>query len=188
MAIELKVGITNNKNNIIISDNTGDFNAVSNPGGWGHPNANRTTPSPVSAISLNIYLPGASAPLATANLLGTTFFTSSDRAYDIFGDPSAVVPTFTLQDGIFKYETVFTISSVTYTVTTYSLRDNDLRCSIGELALGNMDTNDFQEVKLMYDKMVQAFECEEYTLAQNLYAEIQDMLTDCSPYTIGCNC
>ena len=107
--------------------------------------------------------------------------TTVDRAYNL---TSGV----TVQDGVWRYVVTYTISAVTYTITKYALRDNDLKCQIGALALGDMDTNNFEEIKTMYDKMVQAFLCEEYILAQELYEEISDMLTDCSPYSYNCNC
>lgn len=181
MALELKVGILNNKSAIIITEDTGNYNAVTNPTGWGSPNAAYTNP-PVTAISLNIYYPSATTPsVSNINLLATTFFTSTDRAYNL---TSAI----TLQDGVWKYVVNYTISSINYSVTKYALRDNVIRCLIGQLALSDMDTNNFEEVKLLYDKMVQAFECEEYILAQELYQEIKDALADCSPYISNCNC
>ena len=181
MALELKVGILNNKTAIIITEDTGNYNAVTNPTGWGSPNAAYTNP-PVTAIALNVYYPGTTTPsIATINLLTTSFFTSVDRAYDL---TSAV----DLQDGVWKYIVSYTISGVSYSVTKYALRDNTIRCLIGQLALGDMDANNYEEVKLLYDKMVQAFECEEYVLAQELYEEINDALTDCSPYSLNCNC
>ena len=54
-----------------------------------------------------------------------------------------------------------------------------------------MDINNYAEAKLLYDRMVQAFDCEEYTLAQELYEEINFLLSDsdCNAYSIGgCNC
>lgn len=193
MPLELKIGIINNDDNIIISDDTGNYNAISNPGGWdatGVTNPAHTTPTPVSVVSLDIYLPGTTTALSpSSNLLTTTFFTTTDRAYNLFTDPSAVVPTFALQDGVWKFVVKFTISGVDNEKITYALRTNVIRCSIGKLALGNMDTNNFEEAKLLYDKMVQAFECEDYTLAQELYEEINFFFTDCSPYSINsCGC
>ena len=189
MALDIKIGIINNDDSIIINDNTGDYNAINNVGGWGSPNSVHATPTPVSAISLDIYLPGTTVSIGAANLLGTTFFTSTDRAYNLYTDPSSVVPSFQLQDGVWKYVTSFTISSVSTTITTYSLRTNNLDCSIAKLALGDMDTNSYYEVKLAYDKMIQAFKCGEYNLSQDLYSEIIDMLTDCSPFSINsCGC
>jgi hypothetical protein len=193
MPLEIKIGIINNDDNIIISDDTGNYNAISNPGGWdatGVTNPAHTTPTPVSVVSLDIYLPGTTTALSpSSNLLTTTFFTTTDRAYNLFTDPSAVVPTFALQDGVWKFVVNFTISGVLNEVKKYALRTNVIRCSIAKLALGNMDTNNFEEAKLLYDKMVQAFECEDYTLAQELYEEINYFFTDCSPYSINsCGC
>jgi hypothetical protein len=188
MALEIKIGILNNKDNIIITEDTGNYNAVSNPGGWGAPNFAYTNP-PVIAISLNIFLPGTTTGIGASNLLGTTYFTTTDRAYNLFTDPSTVVPTFTLQDGVWKYVVTYTISTIPYVITKYALRTNEIRCEIAKLALGDMSSNSYEEVKTMYDKMVQAFECEEYILAQDLYQEIKEFFTDCSPYSINsCGC
>ena len=190
MALSIQIGILNNDADIIVVDNTGNYNAISNSGGWGAPNAAYTNP-PVTAIALDIFLPGTTTTIGASALLGTTFFTTTDRAYNIFTDPSAVVPTFALTDGVWKYVFAFTISSVVTTITKYSLRVNNLICSIGKLALGNMDINNYAEAKLLYDRMVQAFDCEEYTLAQELYEEINFLLSDsdCNAYSIGgCNC
>lgn len=188
MALDLKVGILNNKASIIITEDTGDYNAVSNITGWGAPNYAYTNP-PVTALALNIYYPGsATVSIGPVNLLGTTYFTSADRAYDL-------TSSLTLQDGVWKYIVTYTIivdvvteESVDYVVTKYALRDNDIKCKIGQLALGDMTSNSYEEFKIMYDKMVQAFECEEYVLAQELYEEINDMFTDCAPYSVNCNC
>ena len=54
--------------------------------------------------------------------------------------------------------------------------------------IGGPGSNGYEEIKDLYDRMVQAFECEEYVLAQELYEEIQEAFTDCSPYCIKCNC
>lgn len=188
MALEIKIGILNTDDSIIVVDQTGDYNAVTNPTGWGSPNDARTTPSPVSAIAIDIFLPGTTATIGTGSLLATTFFSGSSRAYNVYEDPSTVIPTFTLQDGVWKYEVTYTISTVPVTKTVYSLRTNELDCKIAKLALGNMDDNDFVEIKATYDKMVHAFNCGEYVLAQELYEQVIDMLTDCSPYSSGCNC
>ena len=192
MALSIKIGIINYDDSIIITDETGDYNAVSNPGGWdatGVTNPAHTTPSPITAINLDIYLPGSVSSIGISNLITTTFFTSTDRAYDIFKDVSSVVPTFVLQDGIWKYVINFAGSGITL-LPQYSLRVNDLVCSIGKLALSDMDTNNYAEVKLMYDRMVQAFDCADYTLAQDLFDEITLMLSDsdCNSWSIGSSC
>jgi len=189
MALAIKIGIINYDDKIVITDNTGDYNAVSNPGGWGNPPNVAHTSGPITAINLDIYLPSSAVSIGTSNLITTTFFTSVDRAYDLLNDVTSVVPTFTLQDGIWKYVINFVGSGIP-ALTEYSLRVNDLVCSIGKLALSDMETNNYAEVKFMYDRMVQAFECADYTLAQDLFDEITLMLSDsdCNSWSIGSSC
>jgi hypothetical protein len=185
MALEPKISIINNKSSIVIVDATGDYNGVTNPGGWdatGVNNPAHTTPSPVSAIQLDIYYPGSSTvDVNDFNLLTTSFFTTTDRAYDI-------TSSVTLKDGVWKYEATFVVGVNSYLDVRYSLRVNELVCNIGKLALGNLDTNKFYEIKSMYDRMVQAFDCEEYVFAQELYEDIENLMTGCSPYSPNCNC
>jgi hypothetical protein len=194
MALDIKIGIINYDDKIVITDDTGDYNAVSNPSGWN----DTTTPntlsyrSNVTAVNLDIYLPSTTTSIGISDLFSTTFFATSDRAYDLFNDPVSVpgvVPTFTLQDGIWKYVINF-VGANPQSTPIYSLRVNDLVCSIGKLALGDMDSNNFEEIKLLYDKMLQAFNCEDYVLAQSLYEDIQFSLTDCgSSYSYSsCGC
>lgn len=181
MPLEIKVEITNTKDKLIIADVTGNYNGVTNPGGWGSPNPAYAA---ITAISLNVFYPGsAAANISGFNLYTTSYFTSPDRAYDLTSNV-------TLQDGVWKFQYSYTVTGIVGAVTKiiYSLRDIDLKCKIGQLALGDMETNNFEEIKSMYDRMVQAFECEEYVFAQELYEEISEMLTDCSPYSYNCNC
>lgn len=271
MALDIRIGIINEKNKIIITENTGDYNSVTNTGGWipatprtftgvvnttndtltynnhgfytgqiltytygGSPMASVTngeelyanvvdantlkfallinpglipildlnnatltsnaltpysdTRARVSAISLLVTKPGASTSLAAINLFSTSFWVSPDYAYDL----TAITG---LDEGVWKFVTTYTVevnptpSTVNIPVTRYALRVNELRCKIAELALGDMEVNGYYDFKIMYDKMVQAFDCGEYILAQELYEEINDMFTDCSPYSINsCGC
>ena len=254
MALDIRVGIVNEKSKIIIADQTGDYNAVTNPGGWipatprnftGVVNttndtltlnnhgfytgqvltytfsgtgmasvvngdelyanvidantlkfalyptnpglipvldlnnatltANALTPyndvrARVSAISLSVTQPGATTPLSAINLFTTTFWTTTDYAYDL----TSLV---TLQEGVWKFVITWTIDGNIVTTTKYAL------------ALGDMTANNYEDYKNLYDRMVQAFECGEYILAQELYEEINDMFTDCSPFSINsCGC
>jgi hypothetical protein len=264
MALDIKIGIINEKSKLVIGDVTGDYNAVSNPTGW-IPATPRTfssgvniatdtltynnhgfymgqvltytftgtgmasvssgdelyanvvdannlkfalyptnpglipvldlnnatlannaltpyndTRARVSAISLSITEPGQTVALSPINLFTTTYWISPDYAYDL-------TSSVTLTDGVWKFVTTYTIDGSPYVVTKYALRDNTLKCLIGQLALGDMDTNSFEEVKLMYDKMVQVFECGDYVLAQSIYEDIMDILNDCDT-TIFRNC
>jgi hypothetical protein len=266
MALDIRIGIINEKNKIIIADQTGDYNAVTNPGGWipatarsftgvvnttndtltynahgfytgqvltytfaGSPMAsvasgdelyanvidantlkfalyptnpglipvldlnnatltsNALTPyndvrARVTAISLAVTLPGSTTALTAINLYTTNFWVSPDYALDL-------TSSVTLQEGVWKFVVTFTIDGVVYTNTKYALRVNEMKCSIAELALGDMSINGYEDFKILYDRMVQAFECGEYVLAQDIYVELNDMFTDCSPYAINsCGC
>lgn len=190
MALDIKLSIINNKNEIIVSDTTGDYNAITNPTGWGAPNPAHTNVD-VTSVRLTVTSPSATVYADSAppnSLYNTTFWTTVSRAYEITVDTTNIFTTNpVIADGIWKFVVVFTILGTPTTVTKYALRDNVLKCQLGQLALGDMDTNSFEEAKLMYDKMVQAFECGEYTLAQQLYQDISDFLSECDT-TIFRNC
>jgi hypothetical protein len=261
MALDIKIGIQNEKAKMVIYDLTGEYNAVTNPTGWitataksvssastvadtmtvpSHgfytgqqvtytfggtgafaassgdevyvtvidPNtiklsysatllpfvdinnatlvSNTFTPyndvrARISAISLSITQPGTTTPLSAINLYTTTFWTSIDYAYNL-------TSSVTLTDGIWKFVVTFTNDGSPVIETVYALRTNDLTCTLSQLALGNMTSNDYAEIKLMYDKMVNAFECGEYDLAQEIYDDIQDALTECYPSIKPCGC
>jgi hypothetical protein len=79
------------------------------------------------------------------------------------------------------------ITGVYTNYTFYSFRDYDLRCTLAKMSLEN--NTEYLEVKFQYDKLQQAIECEDYTLAAEIYADIQDMLTDCyGSFSCGCGC
>jgi ferredoxin len=90
-----------------------------------------------------------------------------------------LAPSLILADGIWKFDTTFTVSPNSETVTTYTLRDAVLKCTLGKLALSNFACDDYFEIKLMYDKMIQAMECGEYVLAEELYADIEKAIDNC---------
>lgn len=190
MALEIKISIVNNKNEIIVVDSTGDYNAITNPTGWGAPNAAHTNVD-VTSVRLTVTNPSGTIftdSVPPNSLYNTTFWTSTARAYEITADVSNIFTTNpVIADGVWKFVVDFTVLGTPISITKYALRDNNLKCLIGQLALGDMDTNSFEEVKLMYDKMVQVFECEDYVLAQSIYQDINDMLNECDA-TIFRNC
>jgi hypothetical protein len=122
------------------------------------------------------------------SIFATTFATSSDRAYDIVSDISSIFPTIKLEDGVWKYTFTYTISGVTYVVIKWALRLNDLNYRMAQLVFGDLDGNTYEEVKLQYDRIIQAFECGEYVLANELYVDIDQYFTTCYPTIKGCNC
>ena len=110
MALDFKVGLTHTKTDMFISDTTGDYNAVTNPTGWGSPNPAHNDP-PVSEIFLDITDPNSTEYL-NVDLWNTTFFTATSRAYALVSDPTNEVPgTITLMDGLWTYEIRVTIVS-----------------------------------------------------------------------------
>jgi len=175
------VTITHSTGVMLIVDSTGDYNAVTNPYGWDSTGVDSTDRSTLTAITTDITAPGASSA-TTVTLTGGNFDNDSVRAQDI-------TSSVTLTDGLWKFETTFTVGSDTETVTTYSFRDVSLKCAIGKLALGNMTLNDYAEVKLMYDKLLQAMECQEYTLVEEIHIDIIDALSYCAvDPRKGCGC
>lgn len=186
MALDFKVGLTHTKTDMFISDITGDYNAVTNPTGWGAPNTAHTSP-PVNGINLDITDPVGKV-YSPIDIWNTTFFNDPSRAYALVSDPTNEVPgTIALSDGVWKYELEMDVSGVYTNYTFYSFRDYDLRCTLAKMSLEN--NSDYIEVKFQYDKLQQAIECEDYTLAAEIYADIKDMLTDCyGSFSCGCGC
>lgn len=50
MALDLQISVQNNTSTVIFSDDTGDYNAVTNLTGWGTPNADETDLSDVAMV------------------------------------------------------------------------------------------------------------------------------------------
>jgi hypothetical protein len=59
---------------------------------------------------------------------------------------------------------------------------------MAQLVFGDLDGNTYEEVKLQYDRIIQAFECKEYVLVNELYEDINQYFTTCYPTIKGCNC
>lgn len=166
---------------MIIVDSTGDYNAVTNPYGWDSSGTYSTDRSTLTAIEVDVTAPGATTATNIV-LTGGNFDNDTVRAQDI-------TSSLTMADGLWKFETTFTVNSDSEVVTTYSFRDVNLKCAIGKLALGDMTSNDYALVKLMYDKLLQAMICGEYTLVNELYLDIVDALSDCAiDVRKGCGC
>lgn len=162
----------------IIIDSTGDYNAVTNTTGWGSPNTVRS-----SAVSptMNAVFVSPSGTSTTVSLLGGNFANDAIRSQSVY---SAL--TSSMSDGIWSVTINYTGLTA---VTTYTLRDSSLKCALGKLALGDMTSNDYAELKMLYDKMVQAMECGEYVLAEEIYVDIQDALSSCAPsIRTSCGC
>jgi hypothetical protein len=161
----------------IIIDSTGDYNAVTNLTGWGSPN---TVRSAAVTPTMNAVFVSPSGVSTTVSLLAGNFADNAIRSQSVYSSLTS-----SLGDGIW----FVTINYTGFTVTTYTLRDASIKCALGKLALGDMTSNDYAELKMLYDKMVQAMECGEYLLAEEIYADIQDALSGCAPsIRTSCGC
>jgi len=161
----------------IIIDSTGDYNAVTNLTGWGAPN---TVRSSAVTPTMNAVFVSPSGVSTTVSLLAGNFADNVIRSQSVFTALGTSV-----SDGIWLVTTNYT----GFTVSTYTLRDASIKCALGKLALGDMTSNDYAELKMLYDKMVQAMDCGEYLLATEIYSDIQDALSGCAPsIRTSCGC
>lgn len=159
----------------IVIDSTGNYNVVSNPTGWGSPNTVRTT---AVTPTMNAVVVSPSGTSTTVSLLAGNFANDAIRSQNIASSLS-------LEDGIWT----ITVNYTGFTVNVYTLRDASIKCALGKLALGDMSCNDYSELKMLYDKMLQAMECGEYLLAEEIYADIQVALNGCpSSIRKSCGC
>lgn len=177
LSVDPIVTFTHSTGKLIIIDSTGDYNAVTNPKGWGSPNEARSALTAISTVATN-----PSGVAVTVTMTGGDFDNDLVRSQDI-------ASSLTLSDGIWKFVTTFTIGANSESVTTYTYRDASIKCALGKLALSDMSCNDYAELKMLYDKMLQVMACEEYVLAEEIYADINDALTGCaSSIRTSCGC
>lgn len=175
LSVNPQIELIHTNDTIFIVDVTGDYNAVTNPNGWGSPNEAR---SALTAITAVVTYPDATTDNLT--LTGTDFDDDSVRAYS--------ATTLKKMDGVYTIAVTFTVSSNNETVTEKSLRDNDVKCQLAALALGDLQINDFAEAKSIYDKMHTVFECAEYVLTEEVLDDLEAFFDDCGYTKIRCGC
>ena len=180
MALNPNIKIQNDVDALILVDETGNYDSVSNPGGWGSPNAARN-----QLTDSDVVVTMPSGTVLDSIDLGTWMTTTSLLSYDLTADLEAQDES--LADGLYKF--VFTlVSTSTQTVTVYAFRDNAIRERLIQLAQVNLDQIDFQTAKNMYDKMVYAFEAGNYTLVQEIYDDLTNLLDGDAINFFGCGC
>lgn len=175
LSVNPQVELIHTNDTIFIVDVTGDYNAVTNPNGWGSPNEAR---SALTAITALVTYPDATTDNLT--LTSTDFDDDSVRAFN--------ATTLKRIDGVYTTAVTFTVSANNEVVTEYSLRDNDIKCQLAALALGDLEINDFAEAKSIYDKMHTVFECEEYVLTEEVLDDLEAFFDDCGYTKIRCGC
>jgi hypothetical protein len=175
LSVNPQIEIIHTNDTIYIVDVTGDYNAVTNPNGWGSPNEAR---SALTAITVLVTYPDATTDNLT--LTGTDFDDDSVRAYE--------ASTLKRLDGVYKFDVTFTVSANNEIATKYSLRDNVVKCQLAALALGDLEINDFAEAKSIYDKMHTVFDCKEYVLTEEVLDDLEAFFDDCGYTKIRCGC
>ena len=162
MALNVKLDVINGQYTMLLSDVTGDYNATTNPEGWGTPNQTRAS---------------------VTGLYASTFWTAAYRQVDIFSQLPSV------PDGLYTVTLTFTVSSGSIPVETmYFLRYEAAKATLAQLAL--QSNSNFEALKLIYDKMVLAEEYGNYTLAQTLLNEFNSAVAGCGNTGLsgGCGC
>ena len=175
LSVNPQVELIHTNDTIFIVDVTGDYNAVTNPNGWGSPNEAR---SALTAITALITYPDKTT--ANLTLTSTDFDNDSVRAYN--------ATTLKRMDGVYEIDVTFTVSPNNEVVTEYSLRDNAVKCQLAALALGDLEINDYAEAKSIYDKMHTVFECDEYVLTEEVLDDLEAFFDDCGYTKIRCGC
>jgi hypothetical protein len=183
MALEISVSITNTKDSVILVDTTGDYEVTSNPGGWGSPNDARID---VASATVTVTSPDGSV-LANPEDVLTFFALGAD--YDL---TTYIETESTLSDGVWKFQ--FSLTGVSdAAVTSYGLRDIELKTKLAQLALGDLESNDFAEYDRRYRILLLAFEQGEYTTVQEIMEDLSSDLDDClsgdtNIYGLDCGC
>lgn len=181
MALDIQIGIQNNYDSLVLVDETGDYNAISNPGGWGTPNSARSGLS--SDPTVIITTPGGT--ILTSETLTDFMSTSADIAFDLTSAIEAQDST--LDDGIWKF--VFTFAGISQTsLTVYAYRDNAVRERLIKLSLKNLDIVDFKTAQELYQKMLYAFEAGDYDLVEELNDDLNRALEVCNLAFKNCGC
>lgn len=179
MALVLKLDVVNNQFQMLLSDFTGDYNATTNPEGWGAPN---TTRASVTAINCTVLRPSQTVADNITGLYTSTFWTAAYRQVDIFTQLPSVI------DGLYTVVVTFNPGGGQFVDTFYFLRYENAKKTLTGLALQNSGL--FEEAKFIFDKMVYAEEAENYTLAQELLTDFNNLVNGCGPTGLsgGCSC
>ena len=178
MALNVKLDVVNGQYTMLLSDVTGDYNATTNPEGWGTPNTLR---SAVTALACVVLRPGQTVADTITGLFASTFWTAAYRQVDIFAQLPAV------PDGLYTVTLTFTGGSVPVE-TMYFLRYEAAKSTLAQLAV--QSNSNFEELKFIYDKMVLAEESGNYTLAQTLLGQFNSEVAGCGNTGLsgGCGC
>jgi hypothetical protein len=179
MPLNVKLEVVNGQNTMLLSDVTGDYNATTNPEGWGAPNTAR---SAVTNLACTVLRPNQTVADVISGLFTSTFWTTAYRQVNIF----ALLPA--VPDGLYTVVLTFTSIPAIPEETMYFLRYEEAKVTLAQLALQN--NSNFEELKFIYDKMVLAEQFGNYTLAQTLLSDFNSLVVGCGNTSLskGCGC
>jgi hypothetical protein len=181
LSVRFRITQTANRRGLVLSDTTGAYNAISNPGGYGAPN-----PATTDATIVTIYvtdLGGVTYPIdASASLPSATGGTFVINNVDIGLTSDSEIP-----DGyyIVQYE-LQDNSGIIGSSTQQVLVSGQVACcirKIGAKKSGGCGKNKFAEARLGYEAMLAADECNDIHKAKKILAHLQKECQGC-----GCGC
>jgi len=178
MSLDINIEVINNATQIIFRDSTGAYNVITNPGGWGTPNSERTDLTDSDCVATS-----PTGEVFASFDLGNFMTTTSDL--DFLVSSTLENSDGTYSDGVWKFDFTFVGISQT-TLTVYALRDIAIKARLARLALGSLDKITFEPLWLAYEKMKLAFDAGDYTLCDELMSDIDDMLNTDTYVNCGC--
>ncbi len=146
MSVDVQIApdlVLSGKAEIHLLDKTGIYSAI-NAGGWGTPNANRSTVSVVDQ-ECNLYITfpfqtEESAPIENFSIAPYEFLITYDRMvllpYALYGNAGAVI-----EDGLWTFRLPFVVDSVEYEETTTWFNTATIREAISKYG-ANLPTYD----------------------------------------------
>lgn len=195
MAFKPKLGIclTNNCNDLILTDTTGLYDASLNPEGWnggGHPNN-----STITSASVDVYLPHATIPtnhIVTTAVTGATI-NNYQSIFELgtYGTPDVNL-TGKFPDGIYKFQYKVVDSGTTYKSDKYQVYLYcNTQCCVDKM-LANI-AEDMSNVQFVQDALLanayllsasqSAFSCGNFTAVDKLVEQARKI---CQFYNKTC--
>lgn len=166
-----------NRKGIVFTDTTGAYDVVSNPDGYGSPNAT------IAQISqANLYITDTGGTLHTVNVY-PTFPSALNASFTVNNTDLGLTANDVLPDGFYtvRYEvqgTTGTQNGVLSSVSKKVLLSGGLDCCVRKLAAKgdcNCKKPEAVEARMLYEAMVLAAENCDETCAEKIFKELQRM-------------
>lgn len=172
--------LNNSCTELIVTETTGSYNAISNTGGYGAPNP---TTGSVSAYSLIITDPNDVS--YTINLFTTTYFPTTDSTIEYSIPLTSLGNRTVIEDGFWQFNwTVTSTGPVTSTGNSASYFTCNSECCVKALLAKidlttdcccsdeSSDTNDYLKAKVLLEGLKNAAFCGNLTLFDNIKSSL----------------